>query len=518
YVTSDSIDVWLRVNMHGWAQLEKFDPETEYVGVRGAAWPDSVGDLSWATTHFLEQEAPHVNSGSQQYDAFYFYSGRVRIPTDYIGQTLEYKFVIHSAKDPYSDPKEWASDPNWTFTVTSEDTTIHWRFWNDVPPSSELPVTGNILFNVDMSAMKDLGLFDRALGDSMFIHGSFNGWGHSNYAISSLERVFGTEIYELVVPLTDKLGATQYYKYFIDFFEVDTTRFPNMQDWWGWEEPADRGAGNREIGFEGVLDQEAPLYYYGGINPDGIIPDGDTVTVTWNIYMNPALTNDPPFDPAADTLFLFLHDPTWTVLQGRTNGTQSDLIFEDPDADMVYTLTWDIVGPAPYGIVYATQYTGASVEGGGYDFGRYRARYIQPVGKNEFPRYYTFPTDTFKADPPLIVETAPFSPVVGVYRIKNVQLPDEYVLSQNYPNPFNPVTTIKYGIPGWSARKKVTLRVYNILGQLVVTLVDHLQGPGNYMVRWDGKDRFGKLVPSGVYMYRLQIGNLVMSKKMIYLK
>ena len=75
-------------------------------------------------------------------------------------------------------------------------------------------------------------------------------------------------------------------------------------------------------------------------------------------------------------------------------------------------------------------------------------------------------------------------------------VPDAYRLEQNYPNPFNPVSTIGYDLP---AASRVSLKVYNILGQLVATLVDGIQQPGHKSAVWDG----GKMA-SGVYVYRLE--------------
>jgi len=95
--------------------------------------------------------------------------------------------------------------------------------------------------------------------------------------------------------------------------------------------------------------------------------------------------------------------------------------------------------------------------------------------------------------------------------------PNEIVLNQNYPNPFNPVTNIKYSIPIADPSDvqglNTTLVVYDMLGQKVSTLVSENKSPGNYQVTFDA----GKL-SSGIYFYVLQVGNNVLSKKMILLK
>ena len=98
---------------------------------------------------------------------------------------------------------------------------------------------------------------------------------------------------------------------------------------------------------------------------------------------------------------------------------------------------------------------------------------------------------------------------VGVKEIPNT-LPTKFSLSQNYPNPFNPTTNIKYSI---TKSGFVTLKVYNLLGQEVATLVNQNQRPGNYVVDFDASK-----LASGVYMYSIQAGNFNLTKKMILLK
>ncbi|NIV15947.1 MAG: T9SS type A sorting domain-containing protein, partial [Aliifodinibius sp.] len=79
-------------------------------------------------------------------------------------------------------------------------------------------------------------------------------------------------------------------------------------------------------------------------------------------------------------------------------------------------------------------------------------------------------------------------------------IPKTYSLFQNYPNPFNPQTTIKYQLPKPS---RVKLEVFNILGQRVITLVNHLQLADYYTVQWNGINNSGVKVGSGMYIYRL---------------
>jgi hypothetical protein len=88
-------------------------------------------------------------------------------------------------------------------------------------------------------------------------------------------------------------------------------------------------------------------------------------------------------------------------------------------------------------------------------------------------------------------------------------------LHKNYPNPFNPSTIIKYDLPNTS---EVVLRIYNTLGQEVATLINEAQIAGEKLVVWNGSDRFGNQVSSGIYIYRLEAGDFVKSRKMVLLK
>jgi len=94
--------------------------------------------------------------------------------------------------------------------------------------------------------------------------------------------------------------------------------------------------------------------------------------------------------------------------------------------------------------------------------------------------------------------------------------PEAFALANNYPNPFNPATTIKYALPEAS---QVRLEVFNVVGQVVSTLVDNHQNAGRYVVQWDATNDQGHSLSSGLYFYRLQAGGEFLEvKKMLLLK
>ena len=95
------------------------------------------------------------------------------------------------------------------------------------------------------------------------------------------------------------------------------------------------------------------------------------------------------------------------------------------------------------------------------------------------------------------------------------QIPVEFTLEQNYPNPFNPNTVIRYSIVSPSL---VSLKIFDILGREVKTLVNKEQVNGVYEVNWNGDDELGNKVSTGVYFYRIDAGDFVQTKKMMLIK
>jgi len=89
-------------------------------------------------------------------------------------------------------------------------------------------------------------------------------------------------------------------------------------------------------------------------------------------------------------------------------------------------------------------------------------------------------------------------------------LPTEFRLEQNYPNPFNPSTTIQFAVPKAS---QVTVKIYDVLGRRVATLVDEKYQPGTYKVTFEAGD-----LASGVYIYRIQAEGFAQTRKLMLLK
>jgi hypothetical protein len=111
-------------------------------------------------------------------------------------------------------------------------------------------------------------------------------------------------------------------------------------------------------------------------------------------------------------------------------------------------------------------------------------------------------------------------PVVWSYTLSETDLLDvgyRTALVGNYPNPFNPLTTILYSVGGGS-EEIVRIEVYNIRGQHVRTLINDVYSPGEYSVVWNGTDDYGRDVASGMYLYRMSVGDFTSVRRMLMLK
>ena len=98
---------------------------------------------------------------------------------------------------------------------------------------------------------------------------------------------------------------------------------------------------------------------------------------------------------------------------------------------------------------------------------------------------------------------------------ENLVIPEKYTLYQNYPNPFNPITTLRYDLP---ENGHVNITIYDMLGRQVKTLINQTQDAGYRSVIWDATNNYGKPVSAGIYLYQIQAGEYMQTKKMVLLK
>jgi hypothetical protein len=185
--------------------------------------------------------------------------------------------------------------------------------------------------------------------------------------------------------------------------------------------------------------------------------------------------------------------------------------------------------PVPYDVAFRVNYSsdgGTTIQNGGGNLkGRSYYQYVHPTKVNtngtiEWPSTFSFPTLPWM-DSDLIVEDPPnlFQPT-AVEQSESGASPITFKLSQNYPNPlrvsaFSPETTIDYQV---AKKSYVQISVYNLMGQLVTTLINRQQEQGVYSVAWSGRDFRGNQVPTGIYFVKMTAGSFEQLRKMTILR
>lgn len=128
---------------------------------------------------------------------------------------------------------------------------------------------------------------------------------------------------------------------------------------------------------------------------------------------------------------------------------------------------------------------------------------------------YSFPTGNFGTTKTLKLSVGN-SNFISDEISDNALIPTDFELSQNFPNPFNPVTSIRYGLP---RSEKVTIRIFDLLGREVLTLIDgEKKEAGYHVISWNGRDNKGSPVASGLYIYYIISGKFSQSRKMLLIK
>ena len=122
---------------------------------------------------------------------------------------------------------------------------------------------------------------------------------------------------------------------------------------------------------------------------------------------------------------------------------------------------------------------------------------------------------TFYLDDIRLVTGAPQPPRTAVVESQEATIPQSFTLSQNYPNPFNPETTIHFDLP---QAVEIELALYNLTGQKVATLAHGRREAGTYSLLWNGRDEDGRELASSVYLYRLQAGSQLETRKLLLLR
>ncbi len=420
------------------------------------------------------------------------------------GTTINYKF-LYSNK---ANATIWENDPNKTALILDGTNKVE-RFFNDVNPNVQLK-DGTVSFYVNMAVLEQLKVYNAAV-DGLEVRGNFNGWSNSDKDKSVMlqDFLFPTSWFLPVGFVKAEVPSDNFYKYFVG--KKDTTGWAD-----GYERPLSRGGGNRLFTYQGQPNQETPSVYY-----DDVLPGFYTskaISIKLRVDMKDAFDATKIAVPmkSGDKVFYISEQPLFCKVMGwRDSDNQTYFELTDADGDKIYegTLTMKAGGfngfEYRYGIQRAADKS-FTLETAGFGQNAYRVRYIPQTSKGTFTQPYTAPLDkwTDKEDKSDQFEAAP----LGFTDVRDLEsgIPSKFSLDQNYPNPFNPTTTIKFAIP---ADENVSLKVFNVLGQEVATLVNKQMKAGSYSFDFNASK-----LSSGVYFYRVEAGSFNATKKMLLLK
>lgn len=467
-----------------------FTPGTDSVTVTGNFVTDAGGVGNWADGHFLMNKDASNDS---------LYMVTVNFPDSAVGNSYQYKFRLNEG---------WEGDPPRTLVLDSSAMNIPVDFYNRDSVFVE-QVTNTVNFTADLTDIAGTGegFFD-VTTDSILVMGL--DWDGLGTVISGSRKMTqdplepGT-VFKTTMTFKGSLGDSTKWK----FKAFPANKFSND----GWETGGDRWLTYQADGSVITLDPIVPR----------ITPlKGNTtidVTVLFQCDMGPHPANryDSSAIPLDQLEFIGLKGADSVLGAWGGNWVPDDTLAVN--GQMIALNDAGQFGDKTAGdniwskqVVFPTGTSQGVIE---YKFGAWYPDAATISGgsspmDNEmgFGLNHNFDLEE-SANPMELSEVWGTQVVTSVQQVGN-NLPSTYKLSQNYPNPFNPTTVINYSIP---EAGKVTLRVYNMLGQQVVTIVNSQQAAGNYKATFDA----GRLA-SGIYFYTLSAKNFNVTKKMMLLK
>jgi hypothetical protein len=549
-VPDSFISVYVRVNLAG------------VIGAGGYGWTsadqDSVcimgggnTDLDWGTPFYLTQEQAPTNSASAfSMPPTTFYSGRIRLLKRLVneGDDIAYKFRLGSnwsygtvqRSEQLSDPPYGGGNRHFKIPVGKKDTTLQYVHFGDVKPVGQTNKdTCYVTFRTNVAAAIAGGGF--SIGDTIQVQ---SGWFNTALEVGrtrNLVRQGLTQFYQVIDTLVTKIGGILDYQYYI--VKNGQGIRENYYDF-NYSGPTPSEAERRQVNIpsntftvydtaksvsnarrqpefpnQALLSQNVrvkwvvdlrPAYYqvkYGGTALIAI-QGPDTVTVAdsvfaWGVGINGPATGGPNGPLSVDWA-------TWdrTLVNpdsGRKmwdDGSHGDLVA----GDSLYTTEFRYTTANKKGLVYKFGIYGSDNEGGVGGFGNNHLANV-----SDADTVFTILTQFGSINPNFYNKWDYDNQVPKLVGVTDLPgLPLVYSLEQNYPNPFNPSTKIEFTIPTTSF---VQIKVFNIIGQEVATLVNEQVKPGRYSATFDAT-RFA----SGVYLYRIDAGQFVTTKKMLLVK
>ena len=538
---------YIRVNMQSYAD---FNPALHVVGVRG-----SFAASGWGTTILGTPQGQHANAGQGNYNgdnfyklAVYWRKTLVDTATSAEAKTMRWKWVIHSVG--HSLTEDWSlmvKNPDFQqeFVMPKKDTTINWVWFNNtpyIPPAG----TDTTTFVFVTNLAKAINSNSIKPGDSVSVRFGYNG---SAAAITTHLLVKKGLLGQLYVDTAKVIGvkvdptkqgfyyqyyltknATEYREVYYDFFYTgadpglaekrkDTIRAKNAT-FVIYDTLSGAAAAHRQPYWQSTVkltknvlvtftcDLRPAFFHF--LNGDSLFDvqsafrnmgPGDKDSVyNWGVWMNgPAVGGWS--NPTGNDWGVGLR--TNSLKKMFDNGTHGDAVSGDHIYSLQQTFYKDSLNNTVGQVFKFGLYAGDN-EGGK---GGYGNNHVENI--NDGAATYTLASDFGSINPKWFrAWNYDLHKPTSVSRVDGVPL--SYALDQNYPNPFNPSTTINYSIP---VSGRVTMRIFNVLGQEVGTLLNSDQSAGKYQLTFDAS-RYS----SGVYFYRIEAGTFSAVKKMMLLK
>jgi len=546
------MSIYVRVNIKGVQDGGTYGYTTadkDSVGILGGGTGSAGDDLDWGTPFYLTQEKTPTN-GSNAFGmpANTFFSGRIRLrKSAYVaGTDIAYKFRFGSnwsygsvQRSEQLGAQYAGGNRHFSIPVGQKDTTLQWVYFGDSQPIPRSnPDTCIVTWNVSLSNAISRGGYSQ--GDTVDVQSGFFNTAVVNPRTTYLRQVIGFQ-YRGVDTVITKVGSLLDYQFYTHKYGQD-----NRENYYNFTYSGSQAseAERRQI----VVPSKAFTIYdtsnsVVSARRQPVFPNlrvlARKVRVTYTVDLRAAYYNLKGGDtlnaiqgntnvyPAQkDSIWswgVWINGPavdqwdTWglplvqdTAHKMWDDGTHGDKLAHDSIYSVQALYSPDSVGLGDKGVVgqvFKFGIYGSDNEGGSGGYGNNHAENIVDTDTA-----YTIASDYGSINPAYYKFWdydlhRPKTPT-GITELPGVAT--TFKLEQNYPNPFNPSTKIEFSIP---AQSQVELKVFNILGQEVSTLVNESLKAGNHVVTFDASR-----LATGVYLYRIKAGSFVSTKKMLLLK
>jgi hypothetical protein len=481
-------NVTFRVHMGIQSALGTFNPATDTLVMRGN-FEHFVGQSDWSGTFFRLTKSTSNDS---------IYTITIPFPDSVAGQGIQYKFVIVSpGKGDNWETDQPTSSKNREYTVTSDVTQqLPLVYFNN---KSTLGVTHFITFQADMTDLITAGFNPST--DSIEVRGDTAplDWGPGKRMTKSL---LNPNLYQYKGSFTAEVGATINFKFHAD----PEAKYDNT----GWET-----GDNKTYTFadkDTVFAARKPaITVKSVITQDVAVTFRVDMTSARERYHNSLITGlVGVFISGSQTPLQWPSGTGWNAADTASGGPMTRM-YDDGQAahgDLVAgDHIWSVILTfrASDNVARHVEFKYGAVFPGADTLNSSSTPYDNEAG---YAQNHSFDLDDVTGTQ--TVANVFGDQVVSVQELLPAGIPNSYSLSQNYPNPFNPSTNIQYSIP---KSELVSLKIYNLLGQEVATLVEGNQTAGTYVATFDASR-----LSSGIYFYRLMSGGYVEVGKMLLLK